>query len=51
MKRDCPKRSDEKENKRKYGKGIENKHAAVTGGAAPHHVHFTVGRPVGDRLQ
>ena len=51
MNRDCPKRAKEKENKRKYGKGVNNKHAEVTGGAAPHHVHVIGGRTIRDRLQ
>ena len=39
MNRDCPKRAKEKENKRKYGKGVDNKRAEVTGGQL--HTMFT----------
>ena len=31
MKRDCPKRAEGKENKRKDGKGVNNKRVEVTG--------------------
>ena len=39
MKRDCPKRAEEKENKQKYGEGVNNKCVEVMGGQL--HVMFT----------
>ena len=51
MKRDCPKRAEEKQNKQKDGEGVENKHVEVMGGAATRNFHVIGGRPVRDRLQ
>ena len=50
MKRDCPKRAEEKENKKKDGEDVENKRAEVTRGAATRNVHVIGGRTVRDRF-
>ena len=51
MKRACPKRAEDTENKKKNGEDVKNKRVEVTGGAATRNVHVIGGRTIRDRLQ
>ena len=51
MKRDCPKRAEDKENKKKDGENVGNKRVEVTGGAVTCNIHVIGGRTIRDRLQ